>query len=137
VRAVKFSARLIERVSDTRSRSCASQHSRKGSPGFGLLSERHGEGAAAQSLELSSQAIGLFQFCQGYGFDGCHCRLGRRRLSALCNELGVIAGEGRLEELLIEWPVVLPYLMAMTSLTTVVALRWLAVASTRVTTAAT
>jgi len=33
VRAVKISARLIERASDTRSRSCASQNSRKGSPG--------------------------------------------------------------------------------------------------------
>ena len=32
-RAVKVSARLIERASDTRSRSCASQHSRKRSPG--------------------------------------------------------------------------------------------------------
>jgi hypothetical protein len=28
-------------------------------PGFDLLSERHGEGAAAQGLELSSQALGL------------------------------------------------------------------------------
>jgi hypothetical protein len=33
VRAVKFSALLIERAYDTRSRSCASQHSRKESPG--------------------------------------------------------------------------------------------------------
>ena len=33
VRAVKIYARLIERVFDTRSRSCASQHSRKGPPG--------------------------------------------------------------------------------------------------------
>jgi hypothetical protein len=60
VRAVKIFARLIERNSDTRSRSCASQHSRKGSPGFSLLSERHGEGAVAHCLELSSQALGLF-----------------------------------------------------------------------------
>jgi hypothetical protein len=37
----------------------------------------------------------------------------------------------------IEWPVLLPYLMAMTSLATVVALRWLAGATTRLTTAAT
>jgi hypothetical protein len=50
---------------------------------FGLLSERHGEGAAAQGLELSSQAIGLFRFYHGYGFGGCHCRLDRRRLGAL------------------------------------------------------
>jgi hypothetical protein len=55
VRAVKISARLIERASDTRSRSCAGQLLRKWSPGFGLLSDRHGEGAAAQGLELSSQ----------------------------------------------------------------------------------
>jgi hypothetical protein len=33
VRAVKIYARLIERASDTRSRSCTSQHSRKRSPG--------------------------------------------------------------------------------------------------------
>ena len=33
VRAVKISARLIERASDTRNHSCASQHLRKGSPG--------------------------------------------------------------------------------------------------------
>jgi hypothetical protein len=33
VRAVKISARLIERSSDTRSRSCASQHTRKWSSG--------------------------------------------------------------------------------------------------------
>jgi hypothetical protein len=99
VRAVKISTRLIERASDTRSRSCASQHSRKGSPGFSLLSERHGEGAAAHRLELSSQALGLFQVCHGDGLGGFHCRLGRRRLGALFYELGVFAGEGRLEEL--------------------------------------
>jgi hypothetical protein len=61
MRAVKISARLIERALDTRSRSCASQHSRK-VPGFSLLSER------------------LFH---GDGFGGCHCRLGRHRLGAL------------------------------------------------------
>jgi hypothetical protein len=38
---------------------------------------------------------------------------------------------------LIEWPVVLPYLMAITSLTTAVDLQWLAGASARPTTAAT
>jgi hypothetical protein len=86
---------LIERASDTRSRSRASQHSRKCPPGFGLLSERHGEGAAAQSLELSSQMLGLFQFCHGYCFGGSHCRLGRRRLGARVNELGVFAAEGQ------------------------------------------
>jgi hypothetical protein len=31
----------------------------KGVPGLGLLSERHSEGAAAQGLEPSSQAIGI------------------------------------------------------------------------------
>ena len=67
--------------------------------GFDLLSERYGEGAAAQGLELSSQANILFQVCHCYGFGGCHCRLGRRRLGALFNELGVFAGEGRFEEL--------------------------------------
>jgi hypothetical protein len=66
----------------------------QGSPGFGLLSERHGEGTAAQGLELSSQATGLFQVCHGYGFGGCHCCLGRRRLAALLNGLGVFADEG-------------------------------------------
>ena len=65
----------------------------QGVPGFGLLSERHGEGVAAQGLELSSQATGLFQVCHGHGFGGCHCRLGRRRLGALFNELGAFAGE--------------------------------------------
>ena len=55
----------------------------QGVPGFGLLSERHGEGTAAHSLELSSQALGLFQVCHGDGFGGCHCRLGRRHLGAL------------------------------------------------------
>jgi hypothetical protein len=55
----------------------------QGVSGFGLLSERHGEDAAAKGLELSSQAIGLFQVRHGYGFGGCHCRLGRRRLGAL------------------------------------------------------
>jgi hypothetical protein len=99
VRAVKISTRLIERASDTRSRSYASQHSRKCPPGFGLLSERHGEGAAAHSLELSSQTLGLFQVFNGDGFGGCTCRPGRRRLGALFNELGVFAGEGRFEEL--------------------------------------
>jgi hypothetical protein len=68
-------------------------------PGFGLLSESHGEGTAAQGLELSSQAIGLFLVRHGYGFGGCHCRLGRRRLGALSHDLGVFAGEGRLAEL--------------------------------------
>jgi VIT1/CCC1 family predicted Fe2+/Mn2+ transporter len=38
---------------------------------------------------------------------------------------------------LIEWPVMLPYLMAMASLTAVVAMRWLAGVSTGLTTAAT
>jgi len=38
---------------------------------------------------------------------------------------------------MIEWPVVMPYLMAMTSLATAAALQWLAGASTRLTTAAT
>jgi hypothetical protein len=66
---------------------------------FSLLSERHGEGAAAHSFELSSQALGLFQVCHGDGFGGCHCRLSRRRLGVLFNELEVFAGEGRLEEL--------------------------------------
>jgi hypothetical protein len=69
-----------------------------GGPGFSLLSERHGEDAA-HSLELSSQAFGLFQVSHGDGLGGCHCRLDRRRLGALFNELGVFAGEGRLEEL--------------------------------------
>ena len=68
-------------------------------PGFGLLSEHHGEGAAAYSLELSSQALGIFEVCHGDGVGGCSCRLGRRRLGALLNGLGVFAGEGRLEEL--------------------------------------
>jgi hypothetical protein len=66
---------------------------------YSELSERHGKGADAQGLKLSSQAIGLFQVCHGYCFGGCHCRLDRRRLGALLNELGVFAGEGRLEEL--------------------------------------
>jgi hypothetical protein len=89
----------------------------QGVPGFSLLSERHGEGAAAHSLELSSQTFGLFQVHHGDGFCGCHCRLGRRRLDALCNELGVFAGEGRLEELF-DRKARLPGMMAMTSLAT-------------------
>jgi hypothetical protein len=71
---------------------------REGVPGFSLLSKRHGEGAAAHSLELSSQTLGLFKVCHGDSFGGCHCRLGRR-LGALLNELGVFAGEGRLDVL--------------------------------------
>ena len=51
--------------------------------------------------------------------------------------LGCLPAKGDSRNFLIEWPVVLSYLMAMTSLATVVALRWLAGASTRVTTAAT
>jgi hypothetical protein len=43
--------------------------------------------------------LGLFQVCHGDGIGGCHCRLGRRRLGALFNMLGVFAGKGRLEEL--------------------------------------
>ena len=75
---------VYERASDTRSRSCASQQSRKCPPVYGLLSERHGEGAAAQSFELSSQTLGFFQVYHGYVFfGGCHCRLGRRRLGVL------------------------------------------------------
>jgi hypothetical protein len=109
----------------------------QGAPGFSLLSERHGEGAAAQGLELSSQEIGLLRSFLGYGFGGCRCRLGLRRLGALWNELGVFAGEGRLEELFDRMAGVLPYLIAMTSLATVVASRWLAGASTRLTTTAT
>ena len=33
----------------------------QGVPGCSFLSERHGEGAAAQSLKLSSQALSLFE----------------------------------------------------------------------------
>jgi hypothetical protein len=40
-------------------------------PELGLLSERHGEGAAAKGLQLSSQVIGISKVCQGYGFCGC------------------------------------------------------------------
>jgi hypothetical protein len=72
---------------------------RKWSPGFSLLINRHGEGAAAQSLEFSSQTLCLFQVFHGNCFGGCHCRFGHRRPGALFNELGVFAGEGRLEEL--------------------------------------
>jgi hypothetical protein len=55
----------------------------QGVSGFSLLSERHGEGAAAQGLELSSQTLRLLLVCRGCGFGGCHCRLGRRSLGAL------------------------------------------------------
>jgi hypothetical protein len=55
----------------------------QGPPGFSPLSERHGEGAATQGLELSSQTHRLLLFYHGYGFGGCHCRLVRRRLGAL------------------------------------------------------
>jgi hypothetical protein len=55
----------------------------RGVPGFSLLSERHGEGAAIHSLELSSQTLGLLLVFHGYDFGGCHCRLGCRRLGAL------------------------------------------------------
>ena len=55
------------------------------------------------------------------------------------NKLRVFAGEGRLEELFDRKarPVLLPSMMAMTSLATVVALGWLAGASTKLTAAAT
>jgi hypothetical protein len=118
------------------SRSCSSQHSRRG-PQVRPPERAPGEGAAAQGLELSSQAIGIFQVWHGSGFGGCYCRLGHRRLGALSHELKVFTGDGRLEEIFIEWPVVLPYLMAMASLAPVVASKWLAGASTRLITAAT
>ena len=51
--------------------------------------------------------------------------------------LGCLPAKGDSRNILIEWPVVLPYLMAITSLATAVALRWLAGASTKLTTAAT
>jgi hypothetical protein len=51
--------------------------------------------------------------------------------------LGCLLAKGDSRKFLIEWPVVLPYLIAMTSLATVEALRWLAGASTRQSTAAT
>jgi hypothetical protein len=94
----------------------------QGVPGFSLLSERHGEGAAAHSFEFSSQTLGLFQVRHGDGFGGCHCRLGRRRLGALIYELEVFAGEGRFEELSIERLVLFPGMMAMASLATAAAL---------------
>jgi hypothetical protein len=50
--------------------------------------------------------------------------------------LGCLPAKGDSRNLLIEWPVVLPYLMAMTSLTTAVDFQWLAGASTRLTAAA-
>jgi hypothetical protein len=90
-------------------------------PGLCLLSEQHGEGAAVKGLELSSQTTGLFQVCHGYGFGGCQCRLSRNRLGALSHGLGEFAGEGASRYSVIEWLVVLPYLMAMTSLATAVA----------------
>jgi hypothetical protein len=95
----------------------------QGVPGCGLLSGRYGEGAAAQGLELISQAIGLFEVfhCYGFGFGGCHCCLGRRRLGVLLHGLGVFAGEGASRNFLIEWPVVLPCLMATSSLEIVLA----------------
>ena len=51
--------------------------------------------------------------------------------------LGCLPAEGDSRNFLIEWPVVLPSLMVMTSLATVVALRWLTGALTMLTTAAT
>jgi hypothetical protein len=39
-------------------------------PWFSLLSDRHGEGTAAQGFELSSQTVCLFLVCHGYGFGG-------------------------------------------------------------------
>jgi hypothetical protein len=51
--------------------------------------------------------------------------------------LGSLPAKGDSRNFLIEWPVVLPYLMAMISLATVVALRWFVGASTRLMTAAT
>jgi hypothetical protein len=50
---------------------------------------------------------------------------------------GFSPAKGDSRNFLIEWPVVLPYLMAMTSLATVVAFRWLAGSSTRLTAAST
>ena len=69
--------------------------------------------------------------------DSVRYHLRANKIDLSLNELGVFAGEGRLEELSIEWLVWLLYLMAMTSLATVVAFQWLAGASTRLTTAAT
>jgi hypothetical protein len=109
----------------------------QGVPGFSLLSERHGEGAASHSLELSSQTFSLFQVSHGDGFGDCHCHLGRRRLGALLNELGVFAGEGRLEELFDQKArPVAGHDGHMTSLATAAALPLLEGASTRLTAAA-
>jgi hypothetical protein len=117
VRAVKISARLIERASDTRSRSLVCETAlAQGVPGFSLLSERYGEGASAHCLELSSQTLGLFQVCHGDGFGGCHFRLGRRRLGALLNELGCLPAKGDSRNFVIERPVLLPGMMAVSSL---------------------
>jgi hypothetical protein len=51
--------------------------------------------------------------------------------------LWCLPAKGDSRNFLIEWPVVLPYLMAMTFLATAAALQWLAGASTRLTTAVT
>jgi hypothetical protein len=52
--------------------------------------------SAARRLASSESAT------HGYGFGGCHCRLGRRRLGSLSHKLGVFAGKGRLEVFFIE-----------------------------------
>jgi hypothetical protein len=88
----------------------------KAPPGFGLLSERCSEGAADKRFELSSQALGLFQVCRGCGFGGFHCRLGRRRLDALLNELWCSPAKSDSRKFLIEWFVLLLCVMAMASL---------------------
>jgi hypothetical protein len=63
----------------------------QGVPGFSLLSARHGEGAAAQSLELSSQSLVPFEM-----------------------SLECLPAKGDSRNFSIERPVLLPSMMAMT-----------------------
>ena len=105
-------------------------------PGFSLLSDRHGEGVAARSLELSSRTLGLFQVCHGDS-AAVTAASAAAALVSLLMSLGCLPAKGASRSFSIERPVWLLYLMAMTSVATVVALQWLAGASTRLTTAAT
>jgi hypothetical protein len=94
-------------------------------PGFSLLSERHDEGSAAHSLELSSQAFGLFQVCHGDDLATVTAASAAAALVPFLMGLGCLPAKGASRNFSIERLVLLPGMMAMASLATAAALPWL------------
>ena len=94
----------------------------QGVPGLSLLSERHVEGAAAQGLELSSQTLRLLKSATAMASAAVTAASATAALVPFRMGLGCLPATGASRNFLIQWPFVLPYLMAMTSLATAVAL---------------